>query len=101
MLEYQKKYPEYGFSRHKGYATKEHVRRLLKQTSVVGILLRQTGRFDKLRAAAGEVHHLVHQISVHFVDELFRIEVEVIEPRAKFRGVVISNRRRIRICCNN
>lgn len=30
MREYHKKYPRYGFSRHKGYATREHVRRLMK-----------------------------------------------------------------------
>lgn len=30
MCEYHKKYPGYGFLRHKGYATKEHVRRLMK-----------------------------------------------------------------------
>lgn len=30
MLGYHKKYPQYGFARHKGYATKEHVRRLMK-----------------------------------------------------------------------
>jgi len=30
MCEYHKKYPRYGFLRHKGYATKEHVRRIMK-----------------------------------------------------------------------
>ena len=30
MCEYHKKYPRYGFFRHKGYATREHVRRLMK-----------------------------------------------------------------------
>lgn len=28
MRQYHKKYPEYGFARHKGYGTKEHIRRL-------------------------------------------------------------------------
>lgn len=28
MCKYHKKYPQYGFSRHKGYGTKEHIRRL-------------------------------------------------------------------------
>ena len=28
MTEYDREYPEYGFSRHKGYATKEHLERL-------------------------------------------------------------------------
>jgi len=30
MLKYHEKYPRYGFSRHKGYGTKEHMRLLLK-----------------------------------------------------------------------
>ena len=30
MEKYHKKYPQYGFSRHKGYATREHIRRLIK-----------------------------------------------------------------------
>jgi len=30
MCEYHKKYPRYGFFRHKGYATRDHVRRLMK-----------------------------------------------------------------------
>ena len=28
MMEYDKSYPEYGFARHKGYPTKEHVKRI-------------------------------------------------------------------------
>lgn len=28
MLEYHEKYPEYGFDRHKGYGTKEHMKRI-------------------------------------------------------------------------
>ena len=30
MLEYAKKYPEYGFERHKGYGTKLHLEALRK-----------------------------------------------------------------------
>lgn len=30
MIEYDRLYPEYGFARHKGYATKEHVKALKK-----------------------------------------------------------------------
>ena len=28
MMEYDKSYPEYGFARHKGYPTKEHIKRI-------------------------------------------------------------------------
>ncbi|MBI2447480.1 MAG: ribonuclease HII [Candidatus Omnitrophica bacterium] len=30
MMEYDKSYPEYGFARHKGYPTEEHVKRIRK-----------------------------------------------------------------------
>lgn len=30
MVEYDKKYPQYGFSRHKGYGTKEHIANIYK-----------------------------------------------------------------------
>ena len=36
MKELDETYPEYGFSRHKGYGTKEHLEALLKHGPIVG-----------------------------------------------------------------
>jgi len=36
MKELDKTYPEYGFSRHKGYGTKEHLEALVKHGPIGG-----------------------------------------------------------------
>ena len=50
-----------------------------------------------LRRAAGEVHHLAHQIGVHLGDELVEVQIEIVEPRAQLRGVVVTQVRRVEV----
>ena len=50
---------------------------------------------DEPRRAAGQVHDLADQVGVDLGDELVEVQIEVVEPRAELRGVVVAQVRRV------
>ncbi len=45
---------------------------------------------DESGAAAGDVHHLAHQVGVDLLDEVFQVQVQIIHATAQLAGVVVA-----------
>ncbi len=61
-----------------------------EQSTVLGIVVRGVLSGEELGGSAGEVDQFADQVRVHLGGEFFEVEVEVIESRAEFGGVVVS-----------
>ena len=52
---------------------------------------------DEPGAAAGDVHHLAHQVGVHALAEILQVEVDVVHAAARLGGEVIAQVLRVQV----
>ena len=45
---------------------------------------------DKARVTGGQVNHFIHDIGIHTLNEIFQVEIDIINARRKFRSVVVT-----------
>ena len=52
---------------------------------------------DKPGAAAGDIHHLAHEVSIDLLHEVLKVEVEVVDAAAQLAGVVVAQVFRVQV----
>jgi hypothetical protein len=61
-----------------------------EQSAVVGVGCGKTSGVEEFCGAAGEVDHLADEVGIDFVDELFGVQVEIVQAGAEFAGIEIA-----------
>ena len=68
-----------------------------EQAAVIRVGCRQAKVLNETSGTAGQIDHLADQISVHLGDEFVQIQVQVVQPSAQLRGVVVPQVRRVQM----
>ena len=68
-----------------------------KKPSVMRVLACQSDSIDEACGATGEVNDRTHQLGIDFLCELSEVEVDVVQARTEFAGVIVSQVGRIQM----
>ena len=68
-----------------------------EQAAVVRISRRQTEVLHETRGPAGQIDHFADQVRVHLGNKLVQVQIQVVQPGAEFRGVVVPQVSRIQV----